>query len=127
MDCEDGADEPTDPNLCPPCDIGDVRCVSTGRCIISYHVCDGIIHCEDGSDEPGHPDLCPPCRKNQFRCDSGWCINRHHVCNGLIFCPDGSDEKDCPPKGLVINYSICFTTMNLYGIFLKLLQILHVL
>ena len=35
-----------------PCvSVKDFRCESTGACIRSAQVCDGVTHCSDGSDE----------------------------------------------------------------------------
>lgn len=36
------------------CRIGEIKCVSDGKCIESYKFCNGVNDCEDGSDE----DLC---------------------------------------------------------------------
>ena len=64
------------------------RCLSDGRCIPLYMLCDGTFQCSDLSDER----FCEPL----FKCFST--IDRlpmTMVCDGISQCPDGSDEFNC--------------------------------
>ncbi|XP_045128353.1 low-density lipoprotein receptor-related protein 2-like [Portunus trituberculatus] len=69
------------------------QCISSGRCISWYFLCDGERHCDDGSDEA----TCIPhrCPRLAHTCKDGTCVSRAKLCDGNIDCPDGSDEAKC--------------------------------
>lgn len=53
-------------------------CVSDGKCIPDYFLCDHDRDCSDGSDEAD----CKfdACKSTEFKCNNGRCINRKWLC-----------------------------------------------
>ncbi|XP_053955720.1 modular serine protease-like [Anastrepha ludens] len=101
QDCADNSDEL--PFLCEKtrqevevelrgkCGDAEMQC-SSGECIDSDKVCDGIRDCRLGDDET--LEKCAPfsCPTFAHKCAYGACIEGKAACNGTVECHDGSDE-----------------------------------
>lgn len=57
-------------------------CVSDGKCIPDYFLCDHDRDCSDGSDEAD----CKfdACKSTEFKCNNGRCINRKWLCGMFL-------------------------------------------
>ncbi|KAK9872160.1 hypothetical protein WA026_016214 [Henosepilachna vigintioctopunctata] len=108
-DCGDGSDELGCQNEAPTttspittgvtsspehktCAENQFQC-SSGSCILSSWLCDGVKDCLKGEDELNCSSTCDA---RHFRCrKDGSCIFRELVCDHKKDCPDGTDELNC--------------------------------
>jgi len=81
------------PRLCPE---GTFQCVSDGRCVSRFFLCDGKADCGDGSDEQCGNNF-SSCPRGSFVCSrsAGRCLNVGRVCDGKEDCDGGEDEEGC--------------------------------
>ena len=86
---------------CPGgCFPGEFSCLTTGQCVPSGMVCDGVPQCEDLSDEidcnARYTRADSTCSATEFRCASdNTCIPLYMQCDGRAQCRDLSDEYNC--------------------------------
>ena len=81
------------------------RCGSSGHCVHSSLVCDGVADCP----YTGEDELECPCLGNTFDCESILlmksgtnCIPIRFVCDGESDCSNGRDEQNCENKSVMI-------------------------
>ncbi|KAJ8048162.1 Sortilin-related receptor [Holothuria leucospilota] len=89
------------------CREDQTRC-SSGECIFTIYLCDGISDCSDQNDEVNCPNVedgkCPP---YHFACESGGCVHSTFYCDYFRHCADGSDERYCDYPSCTVNEFRC--------------------
>ncbi|XP_077996486.1 uncharacterized protein LOC144449784 [Glandiceps talaboti] len=100
---------------------GNQYCETTGKCVPSQYVCDGVNDCNSGwylVDNSDEPDSCNRCDEHvQYECSNRNCVAIEKHCNGLNDCGDWSDEKNCNTQDDGWNdycYGALFTCSNGY-------------
>lgn len=68
-------------------------CVSDGKCIPDYFLCDHDRDCSDGSDEVN----CKfdECKSTEFKCNNGRCINKKWLCGMYLGLPTENISNTC--------------------------------
>lgn len=64
------------------CGRNSKQCTS-GGCVRSSEMCDGVVNCADGSDETAIACITTDCPRYSFRCAYGACVGQTAECNGV--------------------------------------------